>query len=138
LYLPEVLGLGDGAAASPKERKKKMLLLRETLSVTSSRQDDVIERVRGIHSYMLKHPGFLRGRIARYLGAPNEYLVLRLWREPEELEDYRTTQTYRTGAQTGPRASTLGRLARPAGKHRAERAGREQLHRAHDLSARGG
>ena len=62
-----------------------MLFFHEKLTATASRQNDVVARVRNIHSYMQKHPGFVRARIARYLGNPNDYLVMRWWRTPEDL-----------------------------------------------------
>ena len=65
-----------------------MLFLHEKLTATASRQNDVVARVRNIHSYMQKHPGFIRARVARYLGDPNEYLVMRWWRSAEDLAEH--------------------------------------------------
>jgi quinol monooxygenase YgiN len=65
-----------------------MLFLHERLTATASRQQEVLERVRAIHSYMRKHPGFIRARVARYLGNPNDYLVMRWWRTAEDLAEH--------------------------------------------------
>jgi quinol monooxygenase YgiN len=65
-----------------------MLFLHERLTATASRQQEVLGRVRAIHSYMRKHPGFIRARVARYLGNPNDYLVLRWWRSAEDLAEH--------------------------------------------------
>src|SRR5262245_45143323 len=65
-----------------------MLFMHEVLTPASSRQNDLIERVSWIHSYMQKHPGFIRACISRYLGSSTEYLVFRWWRSPEDLADH--------------------------------------------------
>ena len=65
-----------------------MLFMHEVLTPASSRQNDLIDRVSWIHSYMQKHPGFLRGCISRYLGSSTEYLVFRWWQSPEDLADH--------------------------------------------------
>jgi quinol monooxygenase YgiN len=65
-----------------------MLFLHEKLTATPSRQQDVVERVGAIHSYMQKHPGFVVARVARYLGNPNEYLVMRWWQSADALADH--------------------------------------------------
>src|SRR5438445_5972958 len=69
-------------------REVRMLFLHERLTATASRQNDVVARVQNIHSYMQKHPGFIRARVARYLGGPNEYLVMRWWRSAEDLAEH--------------------------------------------------
>ena len=65
-----------------------MLFLHERLMATASRQQEVVERVGAIHSYMRKHPGFIGARVARYMGNPNEYLVMRWWRRAEDLAEH--------------------------------------------------
>jgi quinol monooxygenase YgiN len=65
-----------------------MLVLHEKLSATPSRQREVVERVGSIHGYMRQHPGFLHALVARYLGNPNEYLVMRWWRSAEDLAEH--------------------------------------------------
>src|SRR5262249_48390558 len=62
--------------------------LHENLTAAPERQQDVVDRVQTIHSYMQKHPGFVGARVARYLGNYTDYLCLRWWRSAEDLAEH--------------------------------------------------
>lgn len=69
-----------------------MYLSQELLRVTNSRQTEAVRRLQWIHSLMRPQPGFVRAEVARYLGNPTDYLVLRMWESQAAWNAFRQTE----------------------------------------------
>lgn len=69
-----------------------MFLLQEILKVRNTRQTEAVNRLHWIHGLMQKHPGFVRAIVARYLGNPTDYLVLRMWQDADSYRAFRQTE----------------------------------------------
>ena len=68
-----------------------MYALQEVLRVANSRQTEAIKRLTWIHGLMEPAPGFVRAQVARFLGNPTDYLVLRMWDSPADWAKFRET-----------------------------------------------
>lgn len=68
-----------------------MFLLQEILRVRNTRQSEAIKRLNWIHGLMKPNPGFVRGSVARYLGNPTDYLILRAWEDKDAYVAFRAT-----------------------------------------------
>ncbi len=68
-----------------------MYLFQELLRVRNTRQAEAIKRLNWIHGLMQPHAGFVGGEVARYLGNPTDYLVLRVWQDREAFQIFRQT-----------------------------------------------
>jgi heme-degrading monooxygenase HmoA len=91
-----------------------MFLLQEILRVRNTRQTEAITRLNWIHSLMKPHPGFMRGAVARFLGNPTDYLILRMWDSGDAYRAFRQTED----GQNYPKS-------RPEGLYEAVPVGRE-------------
>jgi heme-degrading monooxygenase HmoA len=69
-----------------------MFLLQEILKVRNTRQTEAVKRLNWIHGLMKPQPGFVRGVVARYLGNPTDYLILRAWDSAEAYRAFRQTE----------------------------------------------
>ena len=68
-----------------------MFLLQEVLRVRNTRQSEAIERLNWIHGLMQPNPGFVKASVARYLGNPTDYLILRAWADRDAYLAFRAT-----------------------------------------------
>ena len=68
-----------------------MFLLQEVLRVRNTRQSEAVKRLNWIHGLMQKNPGFVSGTVARYLGNPTDYLILRAWNDRDAYLAFRAT-----------------------------------------------
>ncbi len=68
-----------------------MFLLQEVLRVRNTRQSEAIKRLNWIHGLMKPSPGFVRGSVARFLGNPTDYLILRAWQDRDAYLAFRAT-----------------------------------------------
>jgi len=68
-----------------------MFLLQEILRVRNTRQSEAITRLNWIHGLMKPNAGFVRGIVARYLGNPTDYLILRAWDDRDAYLAFRAT-----------------------------------------------
>ena len=91
-----------------------MFLLQEILKVRNTRQTEAVQRLHWIHGLMQPHPGFVSGVVARYLGNPTDYLILRAWQSAEAYRAFRETED----GQSYPKS-------RPEGLYEAVPVGRE-------------
>ena len=91
-----------------------MFLLQEVLRVRNTRQSEAIERLNWIHGLMQPNPGFVKASVARYLGNPTDYLILRAWADRDAYLAFRATPD----GQDYPKS-------RPEGLYEALPAGRE-------------
>jgi heme-degrading monooxygenase HmoA len=69
-----------------------MFLLQEILRVRNTRQSEAVKRLNWIHGLMKGHPGFVAGSVARYLGNPTDYLILRMWDNGDAWRTFRATE----------------------------------------------
>jgi hypothetical protein len=65
-----------------------MFLLQQILRCGPGRQGEALKRLNWIHSQMAVHPGSDGMIVARYLGNPFDYLVLRQWQGRPAYEDF--------------------------------------------------
>jgi heme-degrading monooxygenase HmoA len=91
-----------------------MFLVQEIMKVRNTRQSEAIKRLNWIHGLMKAHPGFVRGVVARYLGNPTDYLILRVWESGDAFRAFRATED----GQNYPKS-------RPEGLYEAVPVGRE-------------
>ena len=91
-----------------------MFLLQEILKVRNTRQSEAVKRLNWIHNLMKPHPGFAGAIVARYLGNPTDYLILRMWDSGESYRTFRQTDD----GQNYPKS-------RPEGLYEAVPVGRE-------------
>jgi heme-degrading monooxygenase HmoA len=91
-----------------------MFLLQEILKVRNTRQSEAVQRLNWIHNLMKPHEGFVRAVVARYLGNPTDYLILRAWESPDAFRAFRQTED----GQNYPKS-------RPEGLYEAVPVGRE-------------
>ncbi len=68
-----------------------MFLFQELLKVNQRRQSELIARQHWIHGLMQPNPGFVGAQLARFLGNPTDYLVLRMWESEAAFETFRKT-----------------------------------------------
>ncbi len=69
-----------------------MFLLQEILKVRNTRQSEAVKRLNWIHGLMKPQPGFVRAVVARYLGNPTDYLILRMWDSADAYRAFRQTE----------------------------------------------
>jgi heme-degrading monooxygenase HmoA len=69
-----------------------MFLVQEIMKVRNTRQSEAIKRLNWIHGLMKPQPGFVRGIVARYLGNPTDYLILRVWDSGDAFRAFRATE----------------------------------------------
>lgn len=69
-----------------------MFLLQEILKVRNTRQTEAVQRLNWIHNLMKPHERFVAGVVARYLGNPTDYLVLRMWDSGDAYRAFRQTE----------------------------------------------
>jgi heme-degrading monooxygenase HmoA len=68
-----------------------MFLLQEVLRVRNTRQSEAVKRLNWIHGLMKPNPGFVSAIVARYLGNPTDYLILRAWADRDSYLAFRQT-----------------------------------------------
>ena len=68
-----------------------MFLLQEVLRVRNTRQTEAAKRLNWIHGLMKPNPGFVSAVVARYLGNPTDYLILRAWADRDAYLAFRQT-----------------------------------------------
>lgn len=68
-----------------------MFLIQEILRVASNRQTEAVRRLEWIHGLMRPNGGFVRAQVARYLGNPTDYLILRMWDSAADYQAFRQT-----------------------------------------------
>ena len=91
-----------------------MFLLQEILKVRNTRQSEAVKRLNWIHGLMKPQPGFVRAVVARYMGNPTDYLILRMWDSADAYHAFRQTE----GGQNYPKN-------RPEGLYEGVPVGRE-------------
>ena len=69
-----------------------MFLLQEILKVRNTRQSEAVKRLNWIHGLMKPQPGFAGAVVARYLGNPTDYLILRMWDTGDAYRAFRQTE----------------------------------------------
>jgi heme-degrading monooxygenase HmoA len=69
-----------------------MFLVQEIMKVRNTRQSEAVKRLNWIHGLMKPQPGFVRGIVARYLGNPTDYLILRVWDSGDAFRAFRATE----------------------------------------------
>ena len=68
-----------------------MFLLQEVLRVRNTRQTEAVKRLNWIHGLMKPNLGFVSAVVARYLGNPTDYLILRAWDDKDAYLAFRQT-----------------------------------------------
>ena len=91
-----------------------MFLVQEILRVRNTRQTEAVKRLNWIHGLMKPHAGFADAIVARYLGNPTDYLILRMWDSVDDFRAFRQTED----GQNYPKS-------RPEGLYEAVPVGRE-------------
>ena len=91
-----------------------MFLLQEILRMSNSRQTEGIKRLQWIHSLMKPQPGFVKAEIARYLGNPTDYLILRAWDSIDAYTAFRQTDDGQNYSKNRPEGLYQGL---PVGKN---------------------
>lgn len=69
-----------------------MYMLQEILRMANSRQSEGVKRLQWIHSLMKPQPGFVKAEVARYLGNPTDYLIMRIWDSQDAWNAFRQTE----------------------------------------------
>jgi hypothetical protein len=65
-----------------------MFLLQKILRCGPGRQSEALKRLDWIHSQMAKHPGSAGMIVAKYLGNPFDFLILRQWQDRASYDDF--------------------------------------------------
>jgi heme-degrading monooxygenase HmoA len=79
-----------------------MFLVQEILRVRNTRQSEAIKRLNWIHSLMQPQPGFAWALVARYLGNPTDYLILRVFESGDAFRAFRQTEDGQNYSKSRP------------------------------------
>ncbi len=90
-----------------------MFLLQEVLRVRNTRQTEAVKRLNWIHGLMQPNPGFVSAVVARYLGNPTDYLILRAWADKDAYLAFRQTPDGSELPEGPPRGPVRGPAGRP-------------------------
>jgi hypothetical protein len=65
-----------------------MFLLLQILRCSAGRQAEAVARLHWIHEQMARHPGAQGMVVAKYLGNPTDFLILRQWQDRTDYESF--------------------------------------------------